>query len=333
MKKFTKLFSLALCSTLLLTAVGCGGNGSSDASKGGDASDFPKKAITLIVPSSAGGGTDATARALASATEKYMGSSIGVVNKPGGSGAIGMSEGANAKPDGYTVSMVFVELTTLNHLGLAPIKYTDFRPIALVNYDPAAVTVPADAPYNTLQEFLDYAKAHPGELKVGNAGLGSIWHLAAASVEKAAGVKFNNVPYEGAAPAVTALVGGHIDAVTVSPAEVGAQVKAGKLKTLAVMSDTRSETLPDVPTFKEAGVEAEPIATWRGLCVPKDTPDAVVAKLKDAFMKGAQDEEFTKFMKGYGLGVKLMDDKQFGDFMKQNDESFAGLIEELGLKK
>ncbi|UXH43314.1 tripartite tricarboxylate transporter substrate binding protein [Rossellomorea vietnamensis] len=332
MNLFKRMIGVFILLSLVLTVAGCGSTSQSSSNESsGDASDFPKKPITLIVPSSAGGGTDSTARALASATEEHLGQSIGVVNKPGGSGAVGMTEGANAKPDGYTVSMVFVELTMLDHLGLSPLSYEEFKPIGLVNLDPAALTVPADAPYDTVEEFVAYAKKHPGKVKVGNAGTGSIWHIAAESLEKNADIELNHIPFEGAAPAVTALVGGHVDAVTVSPAEVKSQLEAGNVKTLAVMSDDRSDIVPDVPTFKEEGFDMNTIATWRGLTVPKDTPDEVVKVLEDAFMKGAEEKEFMDFMKSNGLGVSLKSSSEFKEFMKENDTFFGGMIKELDL--
>jgi len=196
--------------------------------------NFPTKPITMIVSYAPGGGTDLTARALASAVEKHLGQPIGVVNKTGGGGAIGMTEGANAKPDGSTVTFVTVELTTLHHLGLTPVNYKQFKPITQVNFDPGAITVRKDAPWNTLQEFLDYAKANPKKVRVGDSGNGAIWNLAANAVEKATGVEFTHVGFDGATPAVTALVGGHIDAVSVSPAEVLIQIKAGNLKMLGL---------------------------------------------------------------------------------------------------
>lgn len=325
MKKFLSAVTL---SVLALTIGGCG---ASSGASSDDASNFPEKSIEIIVPSAAGGGTDATARALANEAEDVFGQSIGVLNKTGGSGSVGMSEGANAKADGYKVTMVFVELTMFKHLGLSPLTYDQFKPIGMINFDPAALTVATDAPYDTLEEFIAYAKDHPGEVSVGNSGTGSIWHIAAASLEKAAGIKVNHVPHEGAAPAVTALVGGHIDAVTVSPAEVKTQLEAGNVKTLAVMADTRSDIIPDVPTFAEAGVEINPTGTWRGLTVPKDTPDDVVAKLEEGFMKAAEDEDFVEFMKTNGLGVELKSSEEFGEYMKQNEQDFGEIIGELGL--
>ncbi|WOV88093.1 tripartite tricarboxylate transporter substrate binding protein [Sporosarcina oncorhynchi] len=330
MKKFMKSMGLVAATALMLAVAGCGNDKDSSGSADG-ASDFPKKSITMISPTSAGGGTDATARALAADVEKHLGQSVGVVNKPGGSGSVGMTEGANAKPDGYTVTMVIAELTMLEHMGVSTLNQDQMRAIAMINLDPAALTVAADAPYNTLEEFIAYAKDHPGEIKVGNAGSGSIWHVAAESLAKNAEIELNHIPFEGAAPAVTALVGGHVDAVTVSPAEVKTQIDAGNLKTLAVMSDKRTDIMPDVPTFEEAGLPTETIATWRGITVPKDTPDEIAAILEDAFMKAAEEENFKKFMSSNGLGVEVKGADEFTTFMDENYDYYKQMFAELGL--
>jgi tripartite-type tricarboxylate transporter receptor subunit TctC len=333
----TLLAVTMVTSMLALAACGGGAKPATDSASGAKPekkSDFPKKAITLIVPYAAGGGTDATARALAKAAEKQLGQPVTVVNKVGGGGSVGMMEGSNAKGDGYTVTMTTVELTTLPHLGLSPVTYESFKPIALINYDPSAITVRADSQWKTMKEFLDYAKAHPGELKLGNSGTGAIWHLAAASIEKGAGVKFNHIPFEGAGPAMTALLGGHVDAVPVSPAEVKAQVESGKLRTLAINDTKPSAALPGVKTLKEeTGLDISPIGTWRGLATSKDTPDDIVKVLTDAFLKAAEDQEFKDYMSKNGLGISLKDGKAFGQHLKENNDTFSKLVPELGLSK
>ncbi|MEW9122539.1 MAG: tripartite tricarboxylate transporter substrate binding protein [Thermotaleaceae bacterium] len=328
-KHFKKSVSLLLVLLLLLSVgVGC----SSDAGDSGQAKDnYPTKPIELIVPAFAGGGTDLAARALGNEMEKILGKGIGVLNKPGASGSVGMTEGANAKADGYTATMVFVELTMYKHLGLSPLTHDEFKPVAMVNFDPAALTVPIDAPYDTIEEFIEYAKEHPGEISVGNAGTGSIWHIAAANLEKGAGIELNHVPHEGAAPAVTALVGGHIDAVTVSPAEVKAQLEAGNVKVLGVMADERSDLVPDVPTFKEEGVDLQSVGTWRGITLPKDTPDEIVEKLEKAVLEAAESEGFKEFMDSNGLGIEIKTAKEFEAFMEENEKLFGDIIKDLGL--
>lgn len=296
--------------------------------------DFPIKPITLIVPYAAGGGTDITARSLAKATEKFLRQPIVVVNRTGGGGSVGLMEGANAKGDGYTVTFLPAELTTLPHLGLLPITYEEFKPIAQTNFDPSAITVRAESPFKTVNEFLDYAKAHPGELKMGNAGTGSIWHLAAVTLERGTGVKFAHIPFEGAGPAVSALMSGFVDAVPVSPAEVKKYVDEGKLRTLAINADKRSEALPGVPTLEEqTGIYVDFTSTWRGLAVPTDTPDEIAELLTNAFIKGTEDEEFRTSMKMNGLGLLVKDGKAFAKQLKESHDLFAKMIPELGLSR
>ncbi|GAA0357000.1 tripartite tricarboxylate transporter substrate binding protein [Bacillus horti] len=325
MKKNKKMLLVLLMAGVLFALAAC-----SSSSSG--ASDFPKREVTLVVPFSAGGGTDTTARALANATEKHLGQSIAVVNKTGGSGAVGFSEGANARPDGHTVTMVTMEVTTLKHLNLSQITHEEFKPIAQVNFDPPAITVKADAPYDTVQEFLDYAKENPGAIKVGNSGPGALWHMAAIILEKSAGVEFNHIPYEGANPAVTALLGGHIDMVPVSPAEVKAYVEAGQLKTLAIIDENPSDVLPGVQTLVEqTGIQTPHIGSWRGLVVPKDTPDEIVDILLDAFQKGTEEEEFIQFMDNNGLGLRVLGPEEFKKMLDESYEYFGELIPELNI--
>ena len=327
-------FNIIGVTVILLAAVFSGKLPSFTSSRDNGTADFPNKAITLIVPYAAGGGTDTTARALAKATEKVLGQPIVVVNRTGGGSSIGLMEGANAKGDGYTVTYLVVELTTLPHLGLLPITYEKFKPIAQTNYDPSAITVRADAPWKTASDFLEYAKAHPGELKMGNAGTGSIWHLAAATLEKGTGVTFSHIPYEGAGPAVSALLSGFVDAVPVSPAEVKTFVEQGKLRTLAINADQPSVALPGVKTLKEAtGYQFEFVGSWRGLSVPKDTPDDITRLLADAFIKGTEDKIFREYMKEKGLELLVRDGKGFAQQMKESHELFEKLIPELGLSR
>ncbi len=296
--------------------------------------DFPIKPITLIVPYAAGGGTDITARAIAAAAEKHLSQPIVVVNRTGGGGSVGLMEGANAKGDGYTLTYLPVELTTLPHMGLLPITYEAFKPIAQTNFDPSAITVRAEAPWQTVNEFLDFAKMHPGEVKMGNAGTGSIWHLAAVTLERETGVAFEHIPFEGGGPAVSALMSGFVDAVPVSPAEVKKYVEEGKLRTLAITADQPSEALPGVRTLEEqTGLHVNFTGTWRGLAVPKDTPDEIAEQLAIAFIKGTEDVEFRQYMKLNGLGLLVKDGAGFTQQMKESHDLFGKIIPELGLSR
>jgi tripartite-type tricarboxylate transporter receptor subunit TctC len=330
MKRKSKLIGLILASVMSVSLIGCS-NESGTASTSGK-SDFPKKQIELIVPFAAGGGTDAVARAFADVAKKHLPEPMGVVNKTGGGGAIGMADGANAKPDGYKATLVTVELAILPNLGLASFTSDDLKPVAQLNADPSAVTVRADSKWQTLEEFLEYAKANPEKVRVGNAGSGSIWHLAAASLGDKTGAKFSHIPYEGGAPAVTALLGGHVEAVTVSPAEVSAQVSAGKLRMLGVMADERLEAYKDVPTLKEKNIDLS-MGTWRGIAVPKETPQEVVDVLKEATSKAVEEQSFKDVLAKMNLGLKYQDDAGFSEVIKNDSSRFKELIEKLNLKQ
>lgn len=294
-------------------------------------SNFPSKPIELLVPYQPGGGTDGLARAFADASRKHIDQSIVIVNRPGAGGAIGWQEVINARPDGYKLAVLTVELLTLPHLGLAKFKYDDFQPIAQLNADPAAVTVKADAPWNTIEEFLADAKKKPEQMRIGNSGNGSIWHLAAAALEDKTGTKFNHIPFQGAAPAVLALLGGHIEAVTVSPAEVTTHVQSGKLKTLMVMADKRVKGFEKVPTAKEKGIDLA-IGTWRGLGAPKNTPPEVMAKLREITAKTAAEPLMHEVMDKQNLGYVYTDGAVFKETLAKDDVYFKGLIGKLNLK-
>lgn len=270
-----KILALALAAAMALSLVACSkpaSNSSSSSASKGNTVDFPgNKQISLIVPYSAGGASDTTARIYAAELEKALGATIVVSNVTGASGAIGLEQVRNANPDGYTMAYMPVESTMLRSLGFTDLSTDDFKFVGRAMTIPAAVTVRADAPWNTFQEFVDYAKEHPGEIQVGNSGTGSIWHIAAASIEDKCGIEFTHVPFDGAAPAVAALLGGNIQAVTVSPSEVKNNVDSGDFKVLCVLGEGRSSVVPDVQTATEMGIDIT-IQGWGGFAVPKDTP-------------------------------------------------------------
>lgn len=293
--------------------------------------DYPSKPIEIIVPASAGGGTDALARVFAEVAKKHLPQPFIVNNKPGASGVIGMTDVLNGRTDGYKVCMVIAEVTTLPNLGLAKFDYTNFQPVARLNADPAAITVRADAPWNTLEEFLEAAKAKAGEMKIGNAGSGSVYHLSAIGLEEKTGIKFNHVPYSGAAPAVVALLGGHIDALDVSPAEVGPHVLGGKLKMLGIMADQRIPAFGNVPTFKERKIDLA-LGTWRGLAVHKATPPAVVEVLRQVARKTADDPALRQGLDKLNLGFAYLDAPEFAQAMQRDHEYFGKLIRTTGIK-
>lgn len=293
---------------------------------------FPEKPITMICPWTAGGGTDTLLRALSKEAEKHLGQTINVVNQTGGGGAIGHNAIRAARPDGYTVGMITFELNSLPPQGLVPFTWKNFDPLMRINSDPAALTVRADAPYSTVRGFMDYAKSNPGQVTIGNSGPGSVWHIAAGLAADKTGVAVKHVPFDGAQPAVTALVGGHIKAVAVSVAEVRGQVQAGNLKILGVMASERDKLFPDVPTFIQQGVDVE-FYTWRGLAAPKGVPAEARAKIVDAYKKAFDSKEFKDFAAKASLNLSYQDGAEFSKFLGQNYKDVEAVMTKLGLAK
>ena len=297
------------------------------------ASDYPNRPVEFVVPSSAGGGTDVMARNFADVARKYMAQPIVVANKPGVSGGLGMGEVQRAAPDGYKVAVLISELAIIPHLGMIKFGTNDFIPIARLNADPGTVTVRADAPWQTLEEFIAHARKNPGKVSMGNAGSGTIWHLAAAAVEEKTGVSFIHVPHQGAAPSVVSLLGGHVDAIAVSPAEVSSHVAVGKLKVLGLMADQRlAGQYANVPTFKERGINLS-VGTWRGLGVPLGTAPEVVSLLRDVARKTAADPAFKEGMSKSNLIVSYQEGEQFKPFMNEQSDYFKKILATLPIQK
>ena len=292
------------------------------------AADFPTKEVQIIIPWAAGGATDLIFRALAATTGKYFGKAVVVINRPGGGGAVGYTEAAQAKPDGYTLVSAVTPLTILPHQVTTAFTYKNFDAIINVVDDPSMFLVRSDAPWKSLKEFLDYAKKNPDMITVGNSGAGGGVHLVALAFERAAGVKFNHIPFSGGGPSVTALLGGHINAVSVSPPEGVEHVKAGKLKIIALFAEKRFEMFPDVPTVKEQGIDFV-MGMWRGLVAPKGTPPDAIKKLHDAFRQGMDDPVFKKNAKDMAVNLSYLGPEAFGKLLAQDHEFFGKLIKEM----
>ena len=334
-----KILALALAAAMSLTLVACGGSktpaASGSASSGGSSSaetvDFPgNKQVSLIVPYSAGGASDTVARIYASELEQSLGTSIVVSNVTGASGAIGLEQVRNSNPDGYTIAYMPVESTMLKALGFTDLSTDDFRFIGRAMTIPAAVTVRADAPWDTFEDFVNYAKEHTGEIQVGNSGTGSIWHIAAASIEKECGVQFTHVPFDGAAPAVAALLGGNIQAVTVSPSEVKNNVDSGDFKVLCVLGESRSSVVPDVPTAQELGIDIT-IQGWGGFAVPKDTPQAVIDILEKASETAINSDSVKKTLADRGYEHAYLSGSDMDQKASEELAYYSELIPELGI--
>jgi tripartite-type tricarboxylate transporter receptor subunit TctC len=331
-QRFTVNWSVSWVPGLLLMAMllpGCGPQSNSTQS---NATSFPSKTITIICPWSAGGGTDGVSRFLADALKKSLGVPCVVQNKTGGSGAVGHSFGSNAKPDGHTITMGTFELSTMHWMGISELSHENFIPLMQVNSDAAALIVRKDAPWNTLEEFVDHIKANPGKVQMSGTATGGAWDLARAGFQIAAGLPVDAVlwiPTEGSAPSLLELLGGHIDAVCCSVPEAATQIEAGELRVLSVMSSERLSDYPDYPTCKEAGIDWEMVG-WRGLLLPLDTPQEIVSQLSDAFMEIAQSEAYQTFMKKNRYGIELKQGTAFGEFLKGEDAKWQKVIEATG---
>ena len=298
------------------------------------ADKFPAKDITLVCPWSAGGGTDTIARALVKNAKKYFGVNVNVVNKTGGMGAIGMGAASTARPDGYTVGMITFQLSTFQSMGLAKLSYRDYNLIQLLNQSPAAISVAADSKWKSLKQLMDYAKANPGIVTVGHSGAGGGWHLAIASIAVKNDIKFNYVPFDGAAPTRTALIGQHIDCATTGIDEMLQMYQAGKVRILAVNNTTRHALFPDVPTMEEAGFpNPNPILDWRGLAAPKGVSPDNMKILVKGFKQCFDDPEFKALANKLGLPLVYEDPQGFQKFLQGMEETLVPALKSVNLYK
>lgn len=300
------------------------------------AQTYPSRPISLIVPWGAGGGTDATARIIGSLLEKELGQPVNVVNRTGGNGVVGHAAIASAPPDGYTLGMATVEIGMMHWQGLTELTGASYTPIGLVNADPAGVQVRADAPYKSVPELLAAIKANPGKFKASGTGQGGIWHLAIAGLlrdQKIDPAALPWVPSNGAAPGLQDMVAGGVEVAPVSLPEARSLIDAGKVKSLAIMSDKRSALYPNVPTLKEATGSDWSMAAWRGIVAPKGIPADVRDKLAAAVRKVAASKEYTDFMASRGFGVIYAGPDEFGKFMAKSDTDLGATMKAVGLVK
>lgn len=298
------------------------------------AAEYPERPITLIVPWGAGGGTDATGRILASMMEKDLGVPVSVVNRTGGSGVIGHSAIATAAPDGYTLGVVTVEIGMMHWQGLTELTYEDYTPLALYNADPAGLQVSADSAWETAVDVLDAIKANPGQYKASGTGQGGIWHLALAGMLQEAGIAPDAAPWvpsQGAAPGLQDLVAGGVDIVTCSVPEAQSLLEAGRVKSLAVMSDERNPAFPDVPTLKEAAGLDWTLAAWRGIAGPAGMPPEVTDKLVPLLKQIHESAEFKEFMAQRGFGLVWRDPEGFRVWMAESDAALGDVMRAVGL--
>ena len=291
---------------------------------------YPDRPIKLVVPWAAGGDTDNIFRPFAPLLQKQLGQPIVIANIGGASGTKGAKEVKDSPADGYTLYAVHDYIHSTYYAGVADVQYTDFEPICLIASTPSVLTASPKTPWKDWKGFLADAKQRPGQITVG-ATLASTSHFFPALIEKAAGIKFKYVSYEGLAPRMNAILGGHIDLTDSNLTQKG-KVDAGQLKFLAIATEKRNPEMPNVPTLKELGVNVV-YDVNRGLMVPKGTPADVQAKLGAACAAAAKEPAFASAMKLQGTLVRYMDSKAYAGWLKQNDELNKNLAKDLGLLK
>jgi tripartite-type tricarboxylate transporter receptor subunit TctC len=292
---------------------------------------FPTKPLELTVLFGAGSGADLLARKLAEAAAKDLGQPVAVVNRTGAGGAVGYTHVRGQPADGYALVWNSNSINTAYHAGNMKFDHTAFAGVAQLTTEPVSLAVKADAPWKDIREFLADAKANPGKMRIGNSGRGSFTHLTAVALENRTGAKLTHVPF-GQQLAITTVLGDKIEASVQLPAEIMSQVTGKQVRVLAITGEKRLGTLPDVPTFKESGIEVA-LSLWRGIAVPKGTPDAVIARLERAFTAAAQSAEFQDFAAKMGAAVEIRGARDFDAFIAREDRDLSELMEQIGLKK
>ena len=297
---------------------------------------YPQRPVQLIVPWGAGGGTDATARIIASLLERELKQPINVVNRTGGSGVVGHQAIASSPADGYTLGMITVEITMMHWVGLTPLTYRDYTPIGLVNADPAGIHVRVDSPYKSTKDLITAIKATPGKMKASGTGQGGIWHLAIAGLLKDQGVEPTALPWvpsNGAAPGLQDLVAGGVDVVPCSIPEARSMIDAGKVRALAIMDTNPPALYPSVPTLrKELGTDWA-IAAWRVIAAPKGIPAEVHKTLVSTLKKVYDSKDYKDFMASRGFGVVWADPEGTAKFMAKSDSDLGAALKAVGLAK
>jgi tripartite-type tricarboxylate transporter receptor subunit TctC len=295
---------------------------------------YPAKPITMIVPFPPGGLADIVARPVAEAMSRDLGQPVVIENKSGAGGGVGMSLASKAPPDGYTVLLALSSLTVIPEADVVlgrpqMFALNSLRPIARITADPTVLAVRADAPWKTAKEFVEDAKKRPGAINYGSSGNYGTMHVPMEILSQNAGIKMTHVPFTGAGPAVIALLGGQIDAISSGPATVLQHVKSGKLRVLAHWGSGKLEALPEVPSLKDAGYNAE-YAQWSGLFIPAGVPEPVAQRLRAAAKAAAQDAKVKQVILNAGSPILYQDAPEFEQYVQGDAKRMAEVVKKIG---
>ena len=295
-----------------------------------DYSDMFSGSINIICPWAAGGGADGNARQIGAVVGELTGQTVTVSNQTGGSGAVGFSAIMNASPDGGTIGIITAELNTLPPQGLVTFTYEDMYPLIRLCTLPSVVAVSADSPFNTLDELVEYAKANPGDLKVGTVGTGSIWHICAAKLMSTAGIELTAVPYDGASSAATAMLAGEIDLTTTELSVAHTYVQSGDMKILGIMTEERLADYPDYPTCIEQGYDCVG-GSFQGMCCPNDVPDDVKDNWEALLTEAYNSEAYQTYCKNVGMVPAYLDHEGWEAYLAEDLTTVDTLMKDLGL--
>jgi tripartite-type tricarboxylate transporter receptor subunit TctC len=297
-------------------------------------SDYPTKPVTMIVPFPPGGVADITARPLAEVMGRFLKQPVVVENKAGAGGGVGMQYVAKARPDGYTLLLALSSISIIPEadkvLGRDPMfQLNQLVPIARFTADPTVLAVRGDSPYKSAADLIDAARKSPGNIPYGSSGNYGTMHVPMEMLTSVTGTKMLHVPFTGAGPAVVALLGGQVEALSTGPSTVMGHVKAGKLRVLATWGETRHPALPDVPTLKELGYDAQ-FSQWTGLFVPAGTPEPVIARLREAARLAVNDATFQRSLAQVDTPIQYLDQPQFRAFWDADARKLAEVVKKIG---
>ncbi|HKC43769.1 MAG TPA: tripartite tricarboxylate transporter substrate binding protein [Burkholderiales bacterium] len=305
------------------------------AASGAQAQAYPAKPIKIIIPFVPGGPSDTVGRAIGAKFQEFLGQPAVVENKPGANGSIAAEFVAKSEPDGYTILVGSIGVFAINAALFKDLRYhpaRDFAPITLAVTTPNVLVTKLDFPAKTVNELLDQMRKNPGKTSFGSSGTGSSDHLTYELFTQMTNTTGIHVPYKGGAAVVTDLLGGQVDASFQNLGTVATQIKAGKIRPLAVTARSRAATLPDVPTMVETGFPDLVVTSWQAAAAPAKTPREIVAKLNDAAVKALRSPEIRDRLIGIGFDVVATSPEEFGQFMKGEIDRWTRVVQRGGIK-
>jgi tripartite-type tricarboxylate transporter receptor subunit TctC len=298
------------------------------------AQEYPVKPINMIVPFPPGGVADLTGRPTASALEKILRQPVIVVNRPGAGGAVGNAQIGKGATDGYNILMALSSISVIPEAEracgrAAPYELGQFAPIALISADPTVLAVRSESPFRSVRDVVEAARKAPEKFSYSSSGIYGALHMPVAMFEAAAGIKLLHVPYSGGGPAVTALVGSQVDMTSGGPSALLGQIRGGRLRPLASWGTSRLASLPDVPTFKELGMDLE-YFIWSGVFVAAGTPQPIVNTLRQALRRAVDDADFKSTMEKIQTPVAYLDAPEFAKYWDADARRLSGVLKHLG---